>query len=79
MPLIEAPHETMPNFIKRKHPRKEKEKETKDKDQSPSKHTNNPKEAGHKEAMEPLNTKTSMSRLKYQLNEGEVNSIKLQA
>jgi hypothetical protein len=37
MPPIEAPDETLPNVIKRKHPRKGREKKTRDKDQSPGK------------------------------------------
>jgi hypothetical protein len=49
--------ETLPNFIKRKHPSKG---EKKNQGQGPkSKQANNPKEVGHKEAREPRSTKTS--------------------
>jgi hypothetical protein len=52
--------ETLPNFIKRKHPIK------RNKGQGPkSRQANSPKEAGHKEAREPLSTKTSTNSLKH--------------
>ncbi len=59
--------ETLPNFMKRKHPRKGEKK-----NQGPgpkSRQANSPKEVGHKETREPLrietSTKTSISRLKH--------------
>jgi hypothetical protein len=70
--------ETLPNFIKRKHPRKgEKKKQG----QGPkSRQANSPKEAGHKEERELLITETSTSRLKcINFKKGEINPIKLQA
>jgi hypothetical protein len=45
----------LPNFIKRKHPRKDKKKKTRSIDQSPGKQTP-PKEVGHKEEREPIRT-----------------------
>jgi hypothetical protein len=55
--------ETLLNFIKRKRPRKG---EKRNKGQRPkSRQTNNPKEASHKEAREPLSTETSTSHLKH--------------
>jgi hypothetical protein len=55
--------ETLPNFIKIKHPRKgEKE----NKGQVPkSKQANNPKEACHKNIREPLNTENSINQVKH--------------
>jgi hypothetical protein len=40
--------ETLPNLIKRKHPKKGREKKTGDKDQNLSKQASNPNEVGHK-------------------------------
>jgi len=71
--------ETLPNFIKRKHPRKgEKNKQGARTEVLPA---NSPKEGGHKDEREPLITETSTSCLKYInfLKKGEVNFIKLQA
>jgi hypothetical protein len=53
--------ETLPNSIKRKHPKKG---EKKNQGQGPkSRQANNPKEVGHKEAREPLKTETSTKTL----------------
>jgi hypothetical protein len=49
MPPIEAPDEIVPNFIKRKHPRKGREKETKGKDQSPGKQTTQKRQAARRQ------------------------------
>jgi hypothetical protein len=50
--------ETLPNFTKRKHPRKGEKKKQRSKHQSPGKQ-NSPKEVGHKEERAPLRTKPS--------------------
>jgi len=55
--LEKSNDETLPNFIKRKHPRKgEKKKQgARTKDQGPgTRQANSPKEVGHKEEKEPL-------------------------
>jgi hypothetical protein len=57
--LEKSNDETLPNFIKRKHPRKgEKKKQgARTKDQGPrTRQANSPKEVGHKEEKEPLRT-----------------------
>jgi hypothetical protein len=65
--------ETLPNFIKRKHPRKGEKR--RNNGQGPkSRQANNPKEAGHNEVREPLSAETSTSRLKHiNSRKGEVN------
>jgi hypothetical protein len=62
--LLGSNCETLLNFIKRKRPRKG-EKRNKGQRPKKSRQTNNPKEAGHKEAREPLSTETSTSHLKH--------------
>jgi hypothetical protein len=56
--------ETLPNFIKRKHPRKG-EKNKQGARTEVLLRANSPKEGGHKEEREPLITETSTSCLKY--------------
>jgi hypothetical protein len=56
-------NETLPNFIKRKHPSKGKKRQQGA--MTKTKQINNPKEGGHMEVKEPLSTKTSTSRLKH--------------
>jgi hypothetical protein len=59
---MEHNDETLPNFIKRKHPRK---REKKKHGHGPkSRQANSPKEASHKEVMESLNTKTFKTSIK---------------
>jgi hypothetical protein len=58
--------ETLPNFVKRNHPRKEEKKK---KGEGPkSGQANSPNEGGHQEGTEPLRTKPSsscISRMKH--------------
>jgi hypothetical protein len=54
--------ETLQNFIKRKHPKKEREK--RNKGQGPkSRQASCPNKAGHKEKREPLRTQPSTNRM----------------
>jgi hypothetical protein len=52
--------ETLPKFIKRKHPKKGREKRNKGQGQK-SMQPSSPKEAGHKEEREPLRTQPPTS------------------
>jgi len=56
--------ETLPNFIKRKHPKKEREKRNKG-PRPKSRPANSPNKAGPKEKREPLRTEPSTSRMKH--------------
>jgi hypothetical protein len=60
--------ETLPNFIKRKHPKKDRVK--RNKGQRPkSRQASSPNKAGHKEKREPLRRQPSTSRMKHINNE----------
>ncbi len=62
--IIMMNDETLPNFIKRKHPRKE-EKKKQSARTSVQSVKRAPKEVSHMEEREPLSTETSTSRVKH--------------
>jgi hypothetical protein len=69
----------VPNFIKRKHPRKGEEKEQGAKTKK-CRQANSPKEASHKGGKGTTKNPTlHQSHEAYQLKRGKVNLIKLQA
>ncbi len=58
--IIVMNDETLPNFLKRKHPSKEEKKETKCKDRAKE-----PQRVSPAEEKEPLSTKTSTGGMKH--------------
>jgi len=55
----------VPNFIKRKHPRKGEKKKQGATTKVQARQANSPKEVAHKEKMEPLHIRSSTSRMKH--------------